>query len=300
MADALAWEQPKPPPVAITVAEFDKEEREMQDPVRSHKKKNSTVKQRPTWNAELDAILCLEVRALDSSTLAGKGYWPTIAQNVPGRSSKQCRERWVNHLDPNLARDRVGEEEFSVIMEIFNRVGRRWSCLAGHLNAWRISKGLPGFRSDGSLKNLICRRHREPQCKSPEKTTNSINAENFLDLFHEDDTDDELSMTILKDFHLALESPPITAPENDKNIFAADDSSEETTPMPSPEASPVAHCAAPPVALIDPTRPPGLTVKVSPPGAGTSRPSALRSIRAQPFQRIGAARKVNFNFKFTV
>ena len=31
---------------------------------------------------------------------AGMTQWKTIADAVPGRIGKQCRERWYNHLDP--------------------------------------------------------------------------------------------------------------------------------------------------------------------------------------------------------
>ena len=28
--------------------------------------------------------------------------WSVIATHLPGRIGKQCRERWFNHLDPNV------------------------------------------------------------------------------------------------------------------------------------------------------------------------------------------------------
>ena len=28
--------------------------------------------------------------------------WTDIAEQIPGRSSKQCRERWQNHLEPSI------------------------------------------------------------------------------------------------------------------------------------------------------------------------------------------------------
>jgi Myb-like DNA-binding domain len=30
----------------------------------------------------------------------GFASWSKLAKQMPGRSSKQCRERWSNHLDP--------------------------------------------------------------------------------------------------------------------------------------------------------------------------------------------------------
>ena len=32
----------------------------------------------------------------------GTGNWSVIAKQLPHRKGKQCRERWFNHLDPNI------------------------------------------------------------------------------------------------------------------------------------------------------------------------------------------------------
>ena len=32
----------------------------------------------------------------------GAKKWSLIAQNLPGRIGKQCRERWHNHLNPDI------------------------------------------------------------------------------------------------------------------------------------------------------------------------------------------------------
>ncbi|RQM26691.1 hypothetical protein B5M09_001499 [Aphanomyces astaci] len=34
----------------------------------------------------------------------GRKNWGQVAARIPGRTSKQCRERWYNHLDPNIIR----------------------------------------------------------------------------------------------------------------------------------------------------------------------------------------------------
>lgn len=38
----------------------------------------------------------------DMVTRLGEGKWSLIAQSLPGRIGKQCRERWINHLNPNI------------------------------------------------------------------------------------------------------------------------------------------------------------------------------------------------------
>lgn len=37
--------------------------------------------------------------------------WSLIADKIPGRIGKQCRERWSNHLDPSLMKGEWTKEE---------------------------------------------------------------------------------------------------------------------------------------------------------------------------------------------
>ena len=41
----------------------------------------------------------------------GPKRWSLIASNLPGRTGKQCRERWHNQLDPNIKKEGWSEEE---------------------------------------------------------------------------------------------------------------------------------------------------------------------------------------------
>ena len=40
-----------------------------------------------------------------------------IATKMPGRTGKQCRERWHNHLDPSIAKERWTEEENEIVID---------------------------------------------------------------------------------------------------------------------------------------------------------------------------------------
>jgi hypothetical protein len=66
-----------------------------------------------------------------------------IAQLLPNRIGKQCRERWYNHLDPNIKKGEWTEKEDELIITQQQLCGNQWS---------KITKLLPG-RTDNSVKN---------------------------------------------------------------------------------------------------------------------------------------------------
>ncbi|RQM16820.1 hypothetical protein DD237_002481 [Peronospora effusa] len=59
--------------------------------------------------------------------------WGDVASKIPGRTSKQCRERWHNHLDPQIVRGAYSPEEDRLILEAQARLGNRWSVIAAML-----------------------------------------------------------------------------------------------------------------------------------------------------------------------
>ena len=91
--------------------------------------------------------------------LNGPTNWGDAARHVgTGRNAKQCRERWVNQLDPSIRpTSSWTEEEDERVMALFDAYPQRWTKIADYM---------PG-RSPNQVTNrhkILCGRRRR-QCE---------------------------------------------------------------------------------------------------------------------------------------
>lgn len=56
--------------------------------------------------------------------------WGRVAQEIGGRTSKQCRQRWCFQLDPSLRHGPFSEEEDQQLLQLYQKLGSSWSKIA--------------------------------------------------------------------------------------------------------------------------------------------------------------------------
>lgn len=94
-------------------------------------------KKKENWTEEEDKLLLSLVQKY------GAKNWTEISTSFSNRLGKQCRERWYNHLSPDVNKSKWTEQEDLILLHAYMEFGSRWSIIAGYL---------PG-RTDNSIKN---------------------------------------------------------------------------------------------------------------------------------------------------
>jgi hypothetical protein len=87
----------------------------------------------------------VEEEALLISLVEGETFegWDAVSQHFQGRTARQCRERWVNYLSPDLRTQAWTDREDETLATLVRYHGHRWSTISGLLSG----------RSENDVKN---------------------------------------------------------------------------------------------------------------------------------------------------
>lgn len=127
------------PPVSPAVDEL---ESSTEDPSQVKKSKKK-------WCAEEDDALIKLVQE------SGQKNWNSIAQSIPGRDGRRCRERWQNQLKINLAKEPAYAGEEEIISQQYKVAPRNWKFIAIKVNEYRKSLELDLVRTPEWCKNTF-------------------------------------------------------------------------------------------------------------------------------------------------
>lgn len=90
-----------------------------------------------SWKREEDEVI------LEFVAKNGDKDWAKLASMLNGRTGKQCRERFKNHLDPTLSKDPWTSDEDDRLISLHEQFGNSWT---------KLSAFFPG-RTDNCIKN---------------------------------------------------------------------------------------------------------------------------------------------------
>jgi hypothetical protein len=76
--------------------------------------------------------------------------WAIIAGKMPDRNARQCRERWVNYINPVLERTALSPAEELLLNEKFTELGPQWQIIATFFSG----------RSKNFIKNHWAMKHK--------------------------------------------------------------------------------------------------------------------------------------------
>lgn len=156
------------------------------------------------WRVEEDKTL------IDWVSKQGPMKWSSCSELIPGRSGKQCRERWYNNLDPKVVKGNWTANEEYKIFKLFESEGSQWSKIASYFRG----------RTENSIKNRFYCTLRRISSKYSGTDTSNSNLDELLSYFQIALKEKEIEMKReinTNKNHCYLHSPYINETSNIEN-----------------------------------------------------------------------------------
>jgi hypothetical protein len=91
----------------------------------------------------------------------GTKNWEQIVRSLPGRSARQCRDRYKNYLLDSLVVNPWTPEEDAIVIEQFHRVGPKW------VQIGRLLSGRSGNNVKNRWHKHLCKLDIRPPAPRP-------------------------------------------------------------------------------------------------------------------------------------
>jgi hypothetical protein len=115
------------------------------------------------WSIEEDETLRQAVEKL------GTDSWMQVALSVSGRNNKQCQERWQNHLDPDVNKKPITDEERRIIEQLQAEHGDQPK-MTDFVN---LLPGRTAIFSRNNWHNILRKKARQEKCFELEQNATS-------------------------------------------------------------------------------------------------------------------------------
>jgi len=94
------------------------------------------------WTEKEDEFI---IKAVTTASEQPFTRWSELALHMPGRHGKQIRERWINHLNPNINHAAFTREDDLKLWEAHEKYGKKWVEIA--------TKFFNSTRAENQIKN---------------------------------------------------------------------------------------------------------------------------------------------------
>lgn len=105
----------------------------------------------------------------------GLNGWKTLASCMPGRTARQCRERWKYYLDPATTSNDWTVEEDNLLLSKYRDMGTKWSLMSKYF----VNKN--GINLKNRFHKLQRKAHKNKGGASPKSRTSSDNSNSMIE-----------------------------------------------------------------------------------------------------------------------